>query len=185
MLAIAASQAENYTHKLFDWYSSWFDELPLVYLSNGKELLFRNFKDPSMSQYQQLQSMHRPIDIVRITGIKSYFAGLPILQHKGLRDCQYEAITNLEASFRQGQKKALIVLATGAGKTFTACLAAYRMLSYTHAKRILFLVDRIIWGNRQKVSLVNFVLRIMANLSIRFIKLNVYIQDTSRRMRLL
>lgn len=142
LLAIAASQAENYTHKLFDWYSSWFGELPLVYLSNGKELLYRNFKDPSMSQYQSLSSMHRPIDIARITGIESYFAGLPILQRKGLRDCQYEAITNLEASFRQGQKKALIVLATGAGKTFTACLAAYRMLSYTSAKRILFLVDR-------------------------------------------
>lgn len=142
LLAVAATQAENYTRKLFNWYSTWFDKLPVVYLSNGRELLFRNFNDDSMTEYLSLNAMHSPKEIVRITGIKSYFAGLPALQRKGLRDCQYEAITNLEASFRQGQKKALIVLATGAGKTFTACLAAYRMLSYTPTKRVLFLVDR-------------------------------------------
>lgn len=59
-----------------------------------------------------------------------------------MRDCQYEAITELENSFRAGQNRALIVLATGAGKTYTACLAAYRFLAYTPMKRILFLVDR-------------------------------------------
>lgn len=35
-----------------------------------------------------------------------------------------------------------MVLATGAGKTYTACLAAYRLLSYTPMRRVLFLVDR-------------------------------------------
>lgn len=64
------------------------------------------------------------------------------MRKKGLRDCQYEAITELEKSFRSGQNKALMVLATGAGKTYTACLAAYRFLAYTPMKRILFLVDR-------------------------------------------
>lgn len=33
-------------------------------------------------------------------------------------------------------------MATGAGKTYTACLAAYRLLAFTPMKRILFLVDR-------------------------------------------
>ena len=64
------------------------------------------------------------------------------MRKKGLRDCQYEAITELEKSFRAGQNRALMVLATGAGKTYTACLAAYRMLSYTPMRRVLFLVDR-------------------------------------------
>ena len=59
-----------------------------------------------------------------------------------MRECQFEAISNLELSFKYGEKKALIVLATGAGKTFTACTAAYRLLNYTSAKRVLFLVDR-------------------------------------------
>ena len=70
------------------------------------------------------------------------FAGLPTLKKKGLRDCQYEAVTELEKSFRSGQNRALMVLATGAGKTYAACLATYRMLSYTPMRRVLFLVDR-------------------------------------------
>ncbi len=75
-------------------------------------------------------------------GIEDAFAGLPTLKKKGLRDCQYEAVTELEKSFRAGQNRALMVLATGVGKTYTACLAAYRMLSYTPMRRVLFLVDR-------------------------------------------
>lgn len=34
------------------------------------------------------------------------------------------------------------ILATGAGKTYLACLASYRLLNYTPTKRVLFLVDR-------------------------------------------
>ena len=75
-------------------------------------------------------------------GIEDPYAGLPTLQKKGLRDCQYEAISELEYSFRTGQNRALLVLATGAGKTYTACMASYRFLAYTPMKRILFLVDR-------------------------------------------
>ena len=144
LLSVAAVQAENYTHNLPLWCASWNEDrhLPLVYLSNGKELFFKNLQDNSMGDYTPLNEMHSPKDIVKLTGISSYFAGLPTLKRKGLRDCQYDAITNLEKTFRDGQKKALIVLATGAGKTYTACLAAYRLLTYTPAKRILFLVDR-------------------------------------------
>ena len=75
-------------------------------------------------------------------GIEDEFAGLPTLKKKGLRECQYEAITELEKSFRSGQNRAYMVLATGAGKTYTACMASYRFLSYTPMRRVLFLVDR-------------------------------------------
>ena len=138
---IVANQAENYTHQLLDMYQYWETPLPLIYLSNGKELLFRNLKD-SDGKYQKLNAMHSPKKMAELAGIKSYFIGLPALDPRGLRHCQYEAVSNLEASFRNGQQRALIVLATGAGKTFTACLAAYRFLTYTPARRVLFLVDR-------------------------------------------
>ena len=49
---------------------------------------------------------------------------------------------NFEQSLREGKRRALMVLATGAGKTFTACAIAYRILTYTKAQRVLFLVDR-------------------------------------------
>jgi type I restriction enzyme, R subunit len=59
----------------------------------------------------------------------------------GLRDCQENAISNLEISFANSRPRALIQMATGSGKTFTAITQAYRLLKYANAKRILFLVD--------------------------------------------
>lgn len=137
---VVAGQAENYTHKLLDWYQTWKKPLPLVYLSNGNELMYKCTETDN--EYKVIQRMHSPREIAKMLNLPSYFAGLPVLQKKGLRDCQYEAITELEKSFRQGYNKALMVLATGSGKTFAACTAAYRFLSYTPAKRVLFLVDR-------------------------------------------
>ncbi len=154
---IVANQAENYTHQLLPMYQYWENPLPLIYLSNGKELLFKNARIPG-STYQKLDAMHTPKEMVKLAGINSFFAGLPTLDPKGLRDCQYEAITNLEASFRNSQRKALIVLATGAGKTFTACLAAYRFLAYTPARRVLFLVDRNNLGKQAEGAFGDFKL---------------------------
>ena len=138
---IVIQQAENYTHKLLKWYQYWRKPLPFVYISNGKEILFRDIRDKK-SSYQSLTQMHTPKEIAKMAGIENGFAGLPYLSPKGLRICQYEAIIELEKSFRGGEKRALMVLATGAGKTYTACMAAYRLLSYTPIRRILFLVDR-------------------------------------------
>jgi len=86
--------------------------------------------------------MHTPKQMTRMLGINDFYAGLPTLKERGLRTCQYQAITELEKSFRSGQKRALMVLATGAGKTYTACTAAYRFLEYTSMHKVLFLVDR-------------------------------------------
>ena len=115
--------------------------MPFIFTSNGKDLYFCDFREQD-SYFKQIMSIPTPHELVKKLGIEDTFAGLPALKKKGLRDCQYEAITELEKSFRSGQSRALMVLATGAGKTYTACLTAYRMLSYTSMRRVLFLVDR-------------------------------------------
>lgn len=132
---VVSRQAENYAHKPLSWYPVWEKPLPLIYLSNGKDILFKNLRNPETEYVQH--HFHTPKEMVRLLGIEDEFAGLPTLQKRGLRDCQYDAITNLEQSFREGYRKALIVLATGAGKTYTACMATYRLLSYTSIKRVL------------------------------------------------
>lgn len=132
------NQAEGYTHKLTKYYQFYANPLPIVYVSNGQVTLFRD-QDGS---YIPIGCIHTPKEICKMLGIEDAFAGLPTLKKKGLRDCQYEAITELEKSFRTGQKRAYMVLATGAGKTYTACMASYRFLSYTPMRRVLFLVDR-------------------------------------------
>lgn len=134
-------QAAIYVRGVPNYYKAYSRPLPIIYQSNGEKTFFRDFRNKD-GELIELNRIYTPKEIVKMLGIKDFYAGLPTLKTKGLRDCQYEAITELENSFRVGQNKALIVLATGAGKTYTACLAAYRLLAYTPMKRILFLVDR-------------------------------------------
>lgn len=134
-------QAALYAKSVPNIYQTYQNPLPFIFTSNGKELYFCDFREKD-SNFKQILSIPTPRELVKELGIEDTFAGLPTLKKKGLRDCQYEAVTELEKSFRTDQKRALMVLATGAGKTYTACLAAYRMLSYTPMRRVLFLVDR-------------------------------------------
>ena len=139
--SIVCEQAALYARSVPNIYQTYQKPLPFIFTSNGKELYFCDFREQD-HYFKQIMTIPTPHELVKKLGINDYFAGLPTLRKKGLRDCQYEAITELEKSFRAGQNRALMVLATGAGKTYTACLAAYRMLSYTPRRRVLFLVDR-------------------------------------------
>lgn len=134
-------QAVLYARSVPNIYQTYQKPLPFIFTSNGKDLYFCDFREQD-SYFKQIMSIPTPHELVEKLGIEDIFAGLPTLKKKGLRDCQYEAVTELEKSFRNGQNRALMVLATGAGKTYTACLTAYRMLSYTSMRRVLFLVDR-------------------------------------------
>jgi len=66
---------------------------------------------------------------------------MPALIERNLRDCQISAVTGLEKSLALNKPRALVHMATGAGKTFTAITSIYRLLKFGGAKRILFLVD--------------------------------------------
>ena len=136
-------QAEAYAASPQKWYGLWYQNLiPLVYLANGKKIYFKNLLK-SESEYEEIQTMHTPKQMLRLIKMSSEYGALPRLEKKGLRDCQYNAEIKLEESFKSGKKKALAILATGSGKTYLACLASYRMLNYTtNTNRILFLVDR-------------------------------------------
>ena len=155
---IVAQQAENYTLNPQSWYGFWLNEnkVPLVYLANGETILFKNMLSPD-SEYQQIDKMHTPKEMLRMIGQSSELGALPVIEKNGLRDCQYRAEVNLEASFKEGKKKALAVLATGSGKTYLACLASYRFLEYTPStKRILFLADRNNLANQAKTEFCLF-----------------------------
>lgn len=136
-------QAIKYTRSCPHWCQAWFPEipLPLAYVSNSKDLMFIDTRVEDAT-FQDCKTIHSPKEVVKLLGIKDDYAGLPTLNPKHLRDCQIEAISNLENSFRTGERRALMVLATGAGKTYAACMAIYRLLAFTPMKRILFLVDR-------------------------------------------
>lgn len=136
-----SEQVEGYARSLPANYPAFGNPLPLLFKSNGKVLLFRDLRYPQ-STYEARERMLTPKEMAQLLELGNRFAGLPHLRPEGLRSCQHEAVSALEESLRQGRKRALIVLATGAGKTYTACLVAYRLLSFTDMRRVLFLVDR-------------------------------------------
>ena len=139
---VVKKQAEDYAVSPQDWYGLWFEKLiPLVYMANGNKIYFKNMLVED-ADYEELPQMHSPKKMLQIVGKTSEYGALPLIEKRGLRDCQYRAEVKFEESLKMGNKKNLAVLATGSGKTYLACLASYRLLNYTPTKRILFLVDR-------------------------------------------
>lgn len=149
-------QAENYAKRVQKWCPAWEIPLKFVFLSNGKEIALKDFHELE-PKYKLISKFLRPWDFAQKLKLNE-FDGLPFLSPKGLRQCQFEALSSLERSFKSGKRRALMVLATGAGKTFTACMLAYRMLAYTPMKRVLFLVDRNNLGVAAKTELQTFKL---------------------------
>ncbi len=134
-------QAEGYTRILPPWCQYWQKPLPFVWLSNGKECYYRDICEND-TEYQRVEKVLSPKEVIKLMNIQEPFAGLPMVQKRGLRDCQYEGIVELEKSLKAGKQRALMVLATGAGKTYLAITAAYRLLTFANFHRVLFLVDR-------------------------------------------
>lgn len=119
------------------------EPLPFVYESTGIITRFTDRRDPK-PRSRLVFSFHRPSTFqewLKGRSLRTRLMDLPGLPPEGLRQCQIRAVTNLEESLKAGRPKALIQMATGSGKTYTAITAVYRLLKYANAKRILFLVD--------------------------------------------
>jgi type I restriction enzyme R subunit len=119
--------------------------IPFLYLSTGEITRFCDTRDPS-PRFREVFTFHRPETLEKWMRQgrslrERLFKDIPSLDTTGLRDCQIEAITNLEQSFRKARPKALVQMATGSGKTFTAITSVYRLLKHARAERVLFLVD--------------------------------------------
>ncbi|MDG1278837.1 MAG: type I restriction-modification enzyme R subunit C-terminal domain-containing protein [Algoriphagus sp.] len=120
------------------------DDLPYVYESTGTITRFTNYNDPK-PRSRPVFHFHKPETLAEWNGhaetLRARLLDTPVLDEAGLRPAQITAIRNLEKSFKDNRPKSLIQMATGAGKTFTACTFVYRLLKFSKAKRILFLVD--------------------------------------------
>lgn len=119
--------------------------LPFAYESTGIETFFRDERDPE-ARSRRVFAFHRPETLQgwlsQEDTLRARLQLVPMLNTKGLRDCQVEAIVHLERSFAQAKPRALIQMATGSGKTYAAVSFIYRLIKFADAKRVLFLVDR-------------------------------------------
>ncbi len=121
------------------------EPLPFAYETTGIETFFRDLRDPD-PRSRRVFAFHRPETLGEWSSqadtLRARLRQLPNLLTEGLRDCQIEAIRNLEKSFAEARPRGLIQMATGSGKTYTAVSFVYRLIKFANAKRVLFLVDR-------------------------------------------
>ena len=119
--------------------------LPFAYETTGEVTRFTNTLEPD-ARSREVFSFHRPEELIRLATkdeqLRALLREMPPLDTGNLWRVQIGSITNLEKSLAENRPRALIQMATGSGKTYTAVNACYRLIKHAGAKRILFLVDR-------------------------------------------
>ena len=134
-------------------------EKPFVYESTGTVTRFTDYRDPK-PRGRNVFWFHKPETIAewikKGPSLRERLLSMPVLDPTGLRPAQIVAVENLETSFKNNRPKALIQMATGAGKTFTAATFVYRLLKHVDAKRILFVVDTKNLGEQAEQEFMTF-----------------------------
>lgn len=140
-----SDQAARYIHDMPEHLVREEGQVRFEYVASGTETLFRDHADPDPSS-RRVFTFHRPetleLWLREPQTLRARLQHMPEVNEEGLRDCQIDAVTNLEKSLAQNRLRSLVQMATGAGKTFTAATLSYRLLAHAGFKRILFLADR-------------------------------------------
>lgn len=159
------TQTESYASANLKWLNNK-NPLPFLYESTGIIVRFTDGRDPR-PRSREVFNFHQPKTLAEWIDQDTSLAGrldnMPLLNPDNkpasilkLRDCQELAISNLEKSFKESKPRALIQMATGAGKTYTAITSMYRLIKYGEAKRILFLVDTKNLGEQAEQEMFSY-----------------------------
>ena len=142
-LTTVEEQSSRYAHSTLKYVGSDY-RIRFAYEATDKLIRFTDYDDIKFRS-RTVFSFHRPETLKALIAapdtVRNNMKHFPPLDETGFRKCQIKAINNLDQSFADNRPKALVQMATGAGKTFTAITAAYRLLKYGKMNRILFLVD--------------------------------------------
>jgi type I restriction enzyme R subunit len=152
-------QSAGYAGAKLKWVANR-EPLPFIYESTGVITRFTDQRDPK-PRSREVFTFHRPETmgewLSKPKSLRSRLQDIPVLNTAGLRDCQITAIQNLEKSFKEDRPRALVQMATGSGKTFTAITSVYRLLKHADAKRILFLVDTKNLGEQAEQEFMSYL----------------------------
>ena len=150
ILTSVETQSARYANSTFKWVATDY-KIRFAYEATNKLIRFTDYNDIKYRS-RKVFNFHRPetlhLLLLQLDTVRNNLKHLPPLNTDGFRKCQVTAINNLDKSFAENRPKALVQMATGAGKTFTAITAAYRLLKFGKMSRILFLVDTKDLGNQ-------------------------------------
>lgn len=163
-------QTRRYVNSKFKYFTKAVD-IRFVYESTGEITRFTDYDDIKFRS-REVFAFHKPEELERVLKekdtLRNRLKNFPKLNEYGFRKCQINAINNLEISFSQGKPRALIQMATGSGKTFTAITAIYRLLKHCGAKRVLFLVDTKNLGEQAEAEFTSYK---PSDSNLRFVEL--------------
>lgn len=153
-------QSSGYANAKLKWVTNS-QPLRFVYESNGVINRFTDNLDPN-PRSREIFNFQQPETIAKwmrdSKSLRGRLQDFPPLKTDGLRRCQIKAITKLEASLKQDKPRALVQMATGSGKTFTAITSSYRLLKEpVSVNRLLFLVDTKNLGEQAEQEFMSFV----------------------------
>jgi type I restriction enzyme R subunit len=143
-------QNQKYSEGVPDGVTAPRKPLPFRYESTAVETRFTNTLEPD-ARSRAVFAFHRPDTLAEWltqelqhpgSTLRARLRHMPELLKEGLRPAQIKAILNLEDSLAANRPRALIQMASGGGKTYTACNLSYRLIRHAGARRVLFLVDR-------------------------------------------
>lgn len=163
-LGAVAEQSARYASSTVKFIDRWVPDnqpLPFLYESTNHEIRFRDERDPA-PRSRNLFHFHKPETLKEWLEeqptLRARLHELPELDVTHLRDCQIEAVNGIEHSLKQGKPRALLQMATGSGKTYTAVTEVYRLAKFAKIKRALFLVDRGNLATNAKDEFEQFVI---------------------------
>ncbi|MBF0706028.1 type I restriction-modification system endonuclease [Alkalihalobacillus hwajinpoensis] len=143
-------------------------KVPFLYATNGRAYL-QQLKDESgiwfwdsrkpLEHARPLEGWHSPADLELLLSQDDSGANKRLededITKFDLRDYQQKAVLATEQALKEGQRKMLVAMATGTGKTRTAIALMYRLIKTKKCRRILFLVDRNSLGQQTEDSLID------------------------------
>ena len=137
--AAGAPQAKLYADRL----EAATGQRPVIFLTNGDDHQIwddaAGYPPRTVSGFYTRDELEQ---VIRRRALRKPLSGAPIDTAVAGRPYQLRAIAKVGAHFDQHQRRALLVMATGTGKTRTTVALVKQLMTQGWAKRVLFLADR-------------------------------------------
>jgi len=134
------SQAKDYAERL---------DVPIAYATNGRQILMYDRRIPkteivdrflSKEELYQIYKEWKGLEDKNLSPLEYPYY---ITAGKRLRSYQETAVKKVIEAIIKGQKRVLLTMATGTGKTFTSFQIVWKLLKSNYFSRVLFLTDRV------------------------------------------
>ncbi|MFL9977339.1 EcoAI/FtnUII family type I restriction enzme subunit R [Paraburkholderia graminis] len=177
---LAVVEAKDNKHSVRDGIQQALDyaamlDVPFAFSSNGDGFIFhdKTLTDGVLEREISLADFPSPEDLwhryLSWKGISDEQAAVYAQDYHAGRSARYYQVNAINRSVEavvKGQKRILLVMATGTGKTYTAFQIIWRLWKSHTAKRILFLADRNILVDQTMVNDFKPFKGAMAKLSV-------------------